>query len=191
MSKGDHHKGADTVVLYAPAICRDCGATFRSDVAIAEPSWITPSYRATGGRCPRCGGRGGIPTWTYRFHADARQAHADATDQHRRDLASVLDQHLRQCLNTKETQRFIDQLPGPWKNVIQRLNPCPAAQRRTQLAFLRWLLDDAGTGLDAEAGGSCCAHVARPPGNVAPALSERTRNLPDTQHTPTLDDADH
>ena len=49
------------MVLYAPAICPDCGNVFASDVLIAEAAWIIPSYRSAGGVCPRCGGRGSIP----------------------------------------------------------------------------------------------------------------------------------
>jgi hypothetical protein len=134
--------GAGPVVFYAPAICTNCGAVFRSDVPIAEPPWITPTYRATGGRCPRCGRRGSIPTWVYRFHHVVSQSIEDASDEQRRSQVRAVEQHLRRHRTVKKTQTFIQDFRGPWRPLIMELRSTPPRQRSAQLTFLLWMLDE-------------------------------------------------
>ena len=133
------------MVLYAPAICPDCGNVFPSDVLIAETAWIIPSYRTTGGLCPKCGGRGTIPAWVYRFHDVAAQSRDDATDREKRSLATGLTQFLRRQRTAKQTQAFIAELRGPWKALVQPLKAAPPAHRRAQLTFLLWTLTNTET----------------------------------------------
>ena len=128
------------LLLYAPAICPKCGTVFRSDLPIANPPWITPAYRATGGPCPRGGQSGRIPLWTYRFHAAAELCRSEASDQQQRSLLADLDHHLRRHRTAKQTQAFIGNLHGPWKPLLLAIKEAPPQQRRAQLTFLRWIL---------------------------------------------------
>jgi hypothetical protein len=133
------------MVLYAPAICPDCGNVFASDVLIAEAPWIIPSYRPAGGVCPRCGGRGSIPVWVYRFHDVAAQCRDIATDREKRSLATGLAQLLRRNGTAKQTQAFVNDLRGPWKSLVQQLKAVPPQHRRAQLMFLLWTLTETET----------------------------------------------
>jgi hypothetical protein len=133
------------MVLYAPAICPDCGNVFRSDVLIAEAPWIIPSYRSAGGVCPRCGGRGTIPPWVYRFHDVAAQCRDDAADRDKRSLAIGLAQFLRRHRTARRTQAFVAALRGPWKALVQPLKAGPPQHRRAQLMFLLWTLTETET----------------------------------------------
>jgi len=130
------------MVLYAPAICPKCGGAFRSDVLIAEAPWIIPSYRASGGLCPRCGRTGAIPAWVYRFHDVAAQSRDDATDREIRVLVSALTQFLRRHRTAKRTLAYVDDLRGPWKALVQPLRAAPPQQRRAQLTFLLWIITE-------------------------------------------------
>jgi len=130
------------MVLYAPAVCPDCGNVFRSDVLIAEAPWIIPSYRSAGGACPRCGGRGIIPPWVYRFHDLSWQCRDDATERETRLLATNLGQLLRRHRTAKQTLAFVNDLRGPWKPLVQPLKAGPPQQRRAQLTFLLWTLTE-------------------------------------------------
>jgi hypothetical protein len=130
------------MTLYAPAICPDCGNVFRSDVLIAESPWIIPSYRSTGGACPRCGGSGAIPPWVYWFHDLAAQSREDASDRERRVLASSLGQLLRRHRTAKRTQAFVTDLRGTWKPLVQPLKSAAPQHRRAQLTFLLWALTE-------------------------------------------------
>jgi len=117
------------MVLYAPAVCPDCGNVFRSDVLIAEAPWIIPSYRSAGGACPRCGGKGVIPPWVYRFHDLAAQRRDDASEREKRSLATTLTQLLRRHRTAKQTLAFVSELRGPWKPLVPLLKAVTAAQR--------------------------------------------------------------
>jgi hypothetical protein len=133
----------DQNILYAPAICPQCGKVFHSDVPVAAPPWITPVYRATGGCCPRCGARSAIAPWTYRFHSVAVQSLTDSSDHQRRDLAAALEHHLRRHRTAKRTTAFIRDLRGPWKNLCPLLLAAAPTQRRAQLTLLLWTLTTA------------------------------------------------
>ena len=130
------------MVLYAPAVCPDCGNVFRSDVLIAEAPWIIPSYRSAGGACPRCGGPGAIPPWVYWFHDLAWQRRDEATERETRLLATNLGQLLRQHRTAKQTLAFVDELRGPWKPLVPPLKAVSPQQRRAQLTFLLWTLTE-------------------------------------------------
>ena len=130
------------MVLYAPAVCPDCGNVFRSDVLIAEAPWIIPSSRSAGGACPRCGGKGVIPPWVYRFHDLAAQRRDDASEREKRSLATTLTQLLRRHRTAKQTLAFVGELRGPWKPLVPLLKAVTAAQRRAQLTFLLWTLTE-------------------------------------------------
>jgi hypothetical protein len=130
------------VVLYAPAICAGCGFVFRSDLAIADAPWISPSYRATGGLCPRCHGRGGIPNWVYRFHDGAVQSRQEATEQQRQSQLAAVAQHLRRHRTAKKTERFIQEFRGPWRLLTLQFKALPPLHQRAQLTFLLWILDE-------------------------------------------------
>jgi hypothetical protein len=132
------------MVLYAPAICRGCGNVFRSDLLIAEAPWINPSYRSSGGACPRCGGSGAIPAWVYRFHELALQSRDDATDRETRSLADTLGRLLRRHRTAKQIQAFVVELRGPWKQLVQPLKAAPPEDRRAQLTFLLWMITESG-----------------------------------------------
>ncbi len=131
------------MVLYAPAVCPDCGNVFRSDLVIAEAPWIIPSYRSAGGACPRCGGKGIIPPWAHRFHDLAAQSRDDASERETRALATNLGQLLRRHRTAKQTLAFVSDLRGAWKPLVQPLKAGPPQQRRAQLTFLLWTLTEA------------------------------------------------
>ena len=130
------------MVTYAPAICPKCGAVFRSDVAIAEPPWLNPTFRAVGGICARCGARGRIPDWTYRFNAVAVDCRRDASDSQRRTLAAGLALHLRRHRTAKRTTEFVRGFSGPWRNLAGQFRGMSNLQRRAQLTFLLSIVDD-------------------------------------------------
>jgi hypothetical protein len=130
------------MVLYAPAVCPDCGDVFRSDVLIAEAAWIIPSFRSAGGACPRCGGKGVIPPWVYRFHDLAAQRRDDASVREWRAVATTLGQLLRRHRTAKQTLAFVADLRGPWKPLVQSLKSGSPQQRRAQLTFLLWTLTE-------------------------------------------------
>lgn len=130
------------MVTYAPAVCPKCGAIFRSDVALPEPPWINPAFRATGGICGRCGSRGHIPEWAYRFHAVAVDCCRDASDNQRRTLVAALALHLRRHRTAKRTTEFVRGLSGPWRTLTPQFRGMSNLQRRAQLTFLLWILDE-------------------------------------------------
>ena len=130
------------MVLYAPAICPDCGGIFRSDLPIAEAAWMIPSYRSTGGRCPRCAGRGAVPSWVYLYRDIAAQCCADASDREKRSLATSLTQLLRRHRTAKQTLTFINDLRGPWKPLVRPSKAMSPPHRRAQLTFLLWMLTE-------------------------------------------------
>jgi hypothetical protein len=130
------------MVIYAPALCPKCGAVFRSDVAIAEPPWIIPTYRAIGGVCGRCGTRGRIPDWVYRFHAIASDCRREASDSQRRAQVLALTLHLRRHRTAKRTTEFLRGLSGPWRSLGPQFRGMSNVQRRAQLTFLLWILDE-------------------------------------------------
>jgi len=130
------------MVLYAPAICPDCGNVFRSDVLIPEAPWIIPSYRSSGGVCPRCGRTGAIPAWVYRINDLAAQGRDDASDREMRVFVAALTQFLRRHRTAKRTLAFVGDLRGPWKTLVQPLRAAPPQQRRAQLMFLLWTLTE-------------------------------------------------
>ena len=134
------------MVLYAPAICPDCGRVFPSDVLIAEAPWIIPSYRLSGGVCPRCGGRGAIPPWVYRLYDLAAQSRDDATDREKRLLAANLAQLLRRHRTAKRIQAFVSELRGPWKQLVAPMKAVSGQHRRAQLAFLLWIITETERG---------------------------------------------
>jgi hypothetical protein len=139
------------MVLYAPAICPNCGNVFRSDVLIAEAPWIIPSYRSSGGACPRCGGTGAIPPWVYRFHDLAAQSREDATDREKRSAAAGLVQLLRRHRTAKRIQAYVNDLRGPWKQLVHPLKAASGQHRRAQLTFLLWIITETETQYDREA----------------------------------------
>ena len=134
----------NNLVRYAPAICTKCGSVFRSDLPIADPTWINPAYRASGGSCSRCGGIGLIPFWVFRFDATAELCRSEASDQQRRAMLADLEQHLRRHRTAKKTQAFISDLRGPWKPLLMAIKQAPQQQRRAQLTYLSWILAERG-----------------------------------------------
>jgi hypothetical protein len=130
------------MVTYAPAVCPKCGAIFRSDVAIAEPPWINPTFRAIGGTCGRCGGRGELPDWVFRFNAVAADCRLDASDNQRRTLVAGLTLHLRRHRTAKRTTEFVRGFSGPWRTLPPQFRGMSNLQRRAQLTFLLWILDE-------------------------------------------------
>jgi hypothetical protein len=119
---------------------------FRSDLLIAEASWIIPSYRSTGGVCPRCGKTGVIPPWVHRFHDLAAQSRQDATDREKRLLAANLAQLLRRHRTAKRIQAFVSELRGPWKQLVAPMKAVSGQHRRAQLAFLLWIITETERG---------------------------------------------
>jgi len=131
-------------MLYAPAVCENCAAVFGSGQLIAENDGEPASYRRSAGPCPRCGGRGAIPEWVFRFHTTASAAADRATPE---QLSSLI-QALRELLDPDRTPHRItadddlsSELTGPWAGVALELRRAPATQRTAKLTFLLWILD--------------------------------------------------
>lgn len=129
-------------MLYAPAFCPACGRVLRSDVPLADPPWITPTYRARGGNCPRCRTAGVLPNWVYSFHGVVVACRQEATDSQNTGMTSALQQHLRRHRTVKQRQSFIQDFTGPWRPLKLHFFATPARDRRAQLTFLLWILDD-------------------------------------------------
>lgn len=132
-------------MLYAPAVCDHCRAIFRSGVVIAEHPGDPSSYRKAAGPCPRCGGRGSVPEWVFRFHATVTIVRERATSGQISAMASAL-RHTLISPHPAEPRISADpDLPAqpgdPWRIVAVELHRSPADQRNALLTLLLWMLD--------------------------------------------------
>jgi hypothetical protein len=131
-------------MLYAPAVCENCSAVFGSAQLIAESDGERASYRRSAGPCPRCGGRGSIPVWVFRFHTIASAAADRATPEQLQSLIQALRLRLDAVAPTNPIDpdgHLNGELTGPWSGVALELRSVPADQRTAQLTFLRWIVD--------------------------------------------------
>jgi len=131
-------------MLYAPAVCENCSTVFGSGQLIAENDGEPASYRRSAGPCPRCGGRGAIPEWVFRFHTVASAAADRATPEQLRSLIQALRHWVDAAQPTVPfvTDGYLHgELTGPWSGITVELRHTPADQRTAQVTFLLWILD--------------------------------------------------
>ena len=133
-------------MLYAPAVCENCCAVFASTEVIAESDGEPTSYRRSAGPCPRCGNRGAIPGWVFRFHTIATGAMQQATPDQLHSLIPRLRETVGAALRAESTSSttiadLTHQLTGPWSGVALELRRVSADQRTAMLTFLLWIAD--------------------------------------------------
>lgn len=136
-------------MLYAPAVCENCAAVFHSGQLIAENDGEFASYRRSAGPCPRCGGRGIIPEWVFRFHASASAAADRATPEQLGSLIQVLRERMnpaQPALPGTADDDLGDDLggelaAGPWAGVAVEIRRTPADQWAAKLTFLWWIVE--------------------------------------------------
>jgi len=148
-------------MLYAPAVCERCGAVFPSGEVIAESPGEPSSYRRSAGPCPRCGGRGNIPDWVFRFHAIAAAAREQATPEQIASFTAALRLQLsRSGVTGVEQDQLTAELDGPWHAValeLRRRTPSrrtpsrrTPSQRTARLTLLLWMFDAGPATYDAD-----------------------------------------
>jgi hypothetical protein len=130
-------------MLYAPAVCENCSTVFASTELIAEGHAESSSYRRSAGPCPRCGSRGAIPEWVFRFHTIATIAIDQATPEQLRSVVQALRTRSDNppAANRTTIADLTNQLTGPWSRVALELRQARADQRSAKLAFLLWIMD--------------------------------------------------
>lgn len=129
-------------MLFSQAVCGSCGAAFASGVVVAERRGDPVSYRGTAGPCPRCGGRGRIPGWIFRFHGAAAAARDQASAADNAAVLHAARQRVAHYSDESAQRGLTTTLGGAWGGVAVQLRWIPADECEAALAMLVRMLED-------------------------------------------------
>ena len=128
-------------VLFSQAVCNGCGAVFASGVLVAERRGDPVTYRGSAGPCPRCGGRGHIPGWTFGFHAAVTAARDQASPAENAAVVRAVGRYGASPLDAPARRALIADLTGDWRGVAVQLGRIPLDETAAALAMLGRMLE--------------------------------------------------
>jgi hypothetical protein len=129
-------------MLFSQAVCDECGAGFASGVVVAERRGDPVSYRRSAGPCPRCGGRGRIPGWIFRFHAAAAAARDQASWAENCDVLAAVERLAGRPVDAPARAALALQLTGAWRGVAIMIGRIPIEECGAALQLLGRMLQD-------------------------------------------------
>jgi len=130
-------------LLYSPAVCETCGAVFGSNEVIAEQPEDPTSYRRSAGPCPRCGGRGIIPEWVFRFHNTVQASLAQASAEEIGSLLAAVRRYAAEPARPGAQQAVTAEMVGPWHPMAPAVGHLPDDQWTAAITLLEWMFDSA------------------------------------------------